>query len=155
MLLNPGAIVYGTITIGALLAAESAQHETYAETVGAVLIALLLYWLAHAYSELAAERLEHHEAFTVTGVVSTLVSELMIIVGAAVPLLTLVVCWAAGFRLATAVAAAVSTAAAMIVIEEAVTGVRAHLSRRALVVQIAVGIFFGLLVLSLSLLLHP
>src|ERR1019366_2743617 len=48
---NTWGLVYGTIAIGALLAAETAQSETYIETVGGVLIALVIYWLAHAYSE--------------------------------------------------------------------------------------------------------
>ena len=41
---NPGRLVYGTIAVGALLAAESARQETYVETVFAVAITLLLYW---------------------------------------------------------------------------------------------------------------
>ncbi len=36
------AAVYGTISVGALLAAESANQETYLETVIAVLLTLLL-----------------------------------------------------------------------------------------------------------------
>src|ERR1035441_8833725 len=46
---NPGRLVYGTIAVGALLAAESARQETYVETVFAVAITLLLYWLAHSF----------------------------------------------------------------------------------------------------------
>jgi hypothetical protein len=42
------AAVYGTISIGALLAAESVHQETYAATLGAVAITLLIYVFIHA-----------------------------------------------------------------------------------------------------------
>jgi hypothetical protein len=154
MLPNPGAVVYGTIAVGALLAAESAEHESYGETIGAVAIALLVYWLAHAYSEFAEHRLDHSEPLTLAGAARTLAHEVMIIVGAAVPLLTLLICWAAGVRLTSAVTAAVWTAAAMIVIVEVVAGARAGLSAGALLAQAVVGALFGLLVIALKLVLH-
>jgi len=53
---NPAGLIYGTIAVAALLAAESARRETYVETVGAVLITLLLYWLAHSYAGFTGER---------------------------------------------------------------------------------------------------
>jgi hypothetical protein len=83
-----------------------------------------------------------------------MVHELSIVAGAAVPLLALLICWAAGVRLTSAVAAAIWTAAAMIVIEEVVAGVRAELSARALLAQTAAGTLFGLLVIALNLVIH-
>lgn len=154
MLPNPGAVVYGIITVGALLAAESAKRETYADTVGAVAIVLLVYWLAHAYSEFAGHRLEQKQPLTVGPLARTLVRELMSIAGAAIPLLALLVCWAAGVALTSAVTAAVWTSAAMIVAVELVAGVRADLPARALGAQATVGVFFGLLVITLKLVLH-
>jgi hypothetical protein len=154
MLPNPGAVVYGTITIGALLAAESAKRETYADTVGAVAIAMLLYWLAHAYSEVIEHRLEEHQPLTLVGVRRALTHELMILAGAAIPLLELLIFWPAGVRLTVAVSAAIWTTGAIIVVVELVAGVRAKLSPRALIAQTAVGVLFGLLVIALKLLLH-
>jgi hypothetical protein len=46
------------------------------------------------------------------------------------------------------------TSAAMIVAVEVVAGVRADLSARALAAQATVGAFFGLLVITLKLVLH-
>jgi hypothetical protein len=154
MLPNPGAVVYGTITVGALLAAESAKRETYADTVGAVALALLVFWLAHAYSEFTAQRLEQKQPFTLNRLTRTLIHELMTIVGAAIPLAALLVCWIAGVRLTSAVAAALWTSAATIVIVEVVAGVRAKLAAAALMAQAAVGALFGLLVIALKLVLH-
>jgi hypothetical protein len=154
MLPNPGAVVYGTITVGALLAAESAKRETYADTVGAVALALLVFWLAHAYSEFTAQRLERKQPLTLNRLTRTLIHELMAIVGAAIPLAALLVCWIAGVRLTSAVAAALWTSAATIVIVEVVAGVRAELAAGALMAQAAVGALFGLLVIALKLVLH-
>jgi hypothetical protein len=78
----------------------------------------------------------------------------MIIAGAAIPLVALLICWVAQVRLTSAVAAAVWTSTAMIVIVEVAAGVRAELSARALMTQTAMGTVFGLLVIALKLVLH-
>jgi hypothetical protein len=151
---NPAGLVYGTITVGALLAAESAQRETYLETVGAVLIALVLYWLAHSYAQFTARRLQGDEPLTVGALARTMAHELSILAGAAVPLLTVVVWWAAGARLASAVTAAIWAAAAMTVVLEVVAALRTDRSGSELVVQIAFGLLLGLLVIAIMLVLH-
>jgi len=51
---NPAAAIYGVLTIGALLTAETGLHEKYIDTVGSALIAVALYWLAHAYATMVA-----------------------------------------------------------------------------------------------------
>jgi hypothetical protein len=149
-----GAAVYGNIIVGAVLAAESAKHETYAKTVGAVAIIIVAYWLAHAYSEFADDRLEHKQRVTLDGLERALASTLPIVVGAAIPVLALLICWVAGARLTTAVTAAIWTSAAMIVVVEIVAGVRAEISGRALVAQAAAGAALGLLVIALKVVLR-
>ena len=52
---NPAGLVYGTIAVGALLAAESARQETYTRTIIAVAIALILYWLSYSYAEFTGQ----------------------------------------------------------------------------------------------------
>src|ERR1700749_767282 len=111
---NPWAVIYGTISVGALLAAESARSETYLETVGAVLITLVVYGLAHAYAELTEHRLVEGEPLTLSGVGRTLAQGLMVVAGAAVPLLVLVICWIAGVDLGSAVTAGIWSSAVMI-----------------------------------------
>ncbi len=58
--------------MGALLAAESVRRETYAKNIVAVIITLLLYWLAHSYAERAAERLWSGEQLTLGRLVRTI-----------------------------------------------------------------------------------
>ena len=154
MPVNPAAAVYGTITVGALLAAESAQHESYPRTFVAVALALLLYWLAHSYSSFAARRLLLGERLNLRGFAWTMAHELPILIGAAVPLVALLISWAAGARLASGVNAAIWTSAAMILIVEVVAGVRARLFGRELFAQATLGALLGLLVLALKLVLH-
>ena len=154
MLGRTGALVYGTVAVGALLAAEDAKRETYADTVGAVAIALLVYWLAHAYADYAEDRLDRKQPLTLDGAAHTLLHDVSLLAGAAVPLLVLLVCWAAGVRLTSAVAAAFWTSAAMIVVIEVVAGVKVRLSARALIAQAGAGAFFGVLIVAVKLLFH-
>ncbi|MFL5824542.1 MAG: hypothetical protein ACJ764_13995 [Solirubrobacteraceae bacterium] len=151
---RPGALVYGTITVGALLAAESADRETYAETILAVAVALVVYWLAHAYSDLTEHRLAHNQPLTLRGLGQTLARESMIVAGAAVPMLVLVIYGITGAHLTDAVNAAIWTSAGMIVAIEVLSGLRAHLSGPQLLVQAAMGTLCGLLVITLKLILH-
>jgi hypothetical protein len=151
---NLGGLVYGTITVGALLAAESAQRETYLETVGAVVIALMLYWLAHSYAEFTARRLKGKDPITLGALAQAMVYELSILVGAAIPLLTLLVWWVVGARLASAVTAAIWAAAAMTMLIEVVAALRTKQSGRELVVQAAFGLLLGTLVIAIMLVLH-
>ena len=71
---NLGAAIYGLITVGALLAAETAQSETYAETVVAVVITLLIYWLAHSYADLTSWRLEASESLRLKSLMQTMMA---------------------------------------------------------------------------------
>jgi hypothetical protein len=151
---NPAGAIYGTITVGALLAAETAQRETYAETIGALVLALLLYWLAHAYAASAAGRLQNEEPLTLAGLGKSLAHEVPILAGAAVPLLALIVFGVAGAKLSSAVTAAVWTSAGMIVLIEVIAAVRAGAEGRELVGQTAIGIALGGLVIAINALLH-
>ena len=151
---NPAGLVYGTLAVGALLAAESARRETYARTVGAVVVTLLLYWLAYSYAEFTAIRLREHQRFTAAGLGRIAARELSVLLGAALPLLVVLGLWVGRVRLTAAVTAAIWTSAMTIVAIEATIAVRARLPRRELVLQTAVGVVLGLLVIVLRVLLH-
>jgi hypothetical protein len=154
MLLNPGRVVYGTILVATLLAAESPTRETYAKTVGAVALALIVYWLSASYAESTGERVRDEEPFALSAFVRTAAHELAVLCGALGPLVALVVCWVAGVGLSAGVTVAVWTAVAMIVATEVVLGIRAELTGRQLVIQTGMGVVLGLLVVALRVLLH-
>ncbi len=151
---NPARLVYGTITVGALLAGESASTETYPETVASVVIALVVYWLAHSYAEFTARRLERGEPLKARTLALSMVHELPVLIGAAVPLLTLLVWWVTGASLASAISAGISTAAAMIVVTEVISGRGAGLTGRDLIAQALLGALLGVMVIALKIVLH-
>jgi hypothetical protein len=107
MSVDPRAAVYGTISVGALLAAESAKQETYLATVGAVALTLLLYVLIHSYSDYTGERLTGGEPLKFEGLGQTIVRESWLLVGAGIPLVALLASWVLGASLSTAVTIAV------------------------------------------------
>jgi membrane protein YqaA with SNARE-associated domain len=154
MPVNVARVVYGTVAVGALLAAESPEQETYAETMASVAIALLIYWMAHSYAELTARRIEEGERLTTTALFGSMLHEVWILVGAAIPVIPLLIWWIAGGSLANADTAAIWTAAGMVVVYEVIAGLRAELTAKEMVVQLALGATLGVLIISLKLVLH-
>jgi hypothetical protein len=152
---NPGRVVYGLITVGTLLAAESGLHDTYLEAVGSVVLALLLYWLAHAYSELLGERLLTHERLGAQALGRSLLHEWAIVRGGALPLLALVLAWIGGASQETGVLLAVWTAALSLVAFELVAGVRSRSTPKELVLEGCIGATMGLAIIALRAILHP
>jgi hypothetical protein len=148
------AAVYGTISVGALLAAESSGQETYAATVIAVSLTLVLYVLAHTYSEYTAERLSRDEPLSMNALAQTARAEAWLLPGAGIPLVAVLIGWAAGASLDTSVTVAVWTSAAMVMVFETGFAIRAHEAGREFVVQAAVGALLGLLVIVLRYVLH-
>ena len=76
---NLGAAIYGLVTVGALLAAESTQRETYSATVGAVMITLLIYWFAHSYADFASWRLQENKPIALQDLARTMARQLPIL----------------------------------------------------------------------------
>ena len=154
MLSDLSAAIYGTMTVGALLAAESAEFETYLKTVISVLITLVIYWLAHSYAEFASERLKKREPLRLGVLGRIMVTQVPILFGAAIPLVAVLVLWAANASLSTAVTAAVWTSAVVVMLIEVMAGVRAERTGRELAFQTLFGGLLGLLIIVLRLTLH-
>jgi hypothetical protein len=154
MLSDLSAAIYGLMTVGALLAAESAGSETYGETVGAVAITMLVYLLAHSYAEFASHRLKEREPARFAALGRIVVEQVPILFGAAVPLIVLLIDWVAGASLSTAVTTALVTSAVMVVVIEIIAGLRAEQSGRELALQALFGALLGLLIIALRLVLH-
>lgn len=146
--------MYGTITVAALLAAESARHETYLETVGAVAAVMVLYWLAHSYATLMGRRIEGRERLQLRTIGQTAGHELPILTGAMLPLLAVLISWAAGARLTVAVSVGIWISVAMLLLIEVVAGISAKLSAVALVIQTVFGAVLGLLIIAIELIFH-
>jgi hypothetical protein len=151
---NPARVVYGLITVGALMAAESGHHESYADTIASALITTGLYWLLHAYSNVLGHRLATGERLTPATLSHGLVEEWAIIRGAAIPLLALVIAWATGASRETGVTVALWSAVVSLVAFELVAGIRSRAGAAELALDVAVGLTMGVAILGLRALLH-
>jgi hypothetical protein len=151
---NPTGLVYGTIAVGAVLAAESTRRDTFADTVGATVLILCLYWLAHSYATMTGQRLKTRQALSWRALGRSLLHQTAIVKGAALPIAVLLVLWAAGVALSTAVTAGLWTSAVALAAFELVAAVRSHLSRVQTAVQVLLGSVLGAGVLLIRVLLH-
>jgi CHASE2 domain-containing sensor protein len=151
---NPAGVVYGLIMIGAVMAAESGLHDTYLETAGSAVLTVGVYWLAHAYADLLGRRLAVREHLTGRALLRALAHDWAIVRGATLPLLALLVAWAAGAAQTTAVSAAVWTCAVSLVAFELLAGIRAKSTPRELVLEGCVGTVMGLSIVALRAILH-
>jgi hypothetical protein len=142
------------IVIGALLAAESARHETYLDTVASTLIAAALYWVAHSYASVLGARLERQERLSAATLLRELTHNWAIVRGAALPLLALVLAWIAGATLSTAVTAAVWSTIASLIAFELFAGIRSHANAGELALDVGVGATMGVAILILKIILH-
>jgi hypothetical protein len=151
---NPAGAVYGLITIGALLAAESGLRDTYPETVGSAAIAVVLYWFAHSYADVLGLRLLAEHRLGRRELWETFVQDWAIARGAALPLLALLVAWVSGASQVTAVTAGIWTAVASLIAYELAAGIRSRARPVELVFEVLVGATMGLGLLALRALLH-
>jgi hypothetical protein len=151
---NPSGAVYGAIVIGALLAAESGEHETFLDTAASAAIATALYWLAHGYATMLGRRLSDHERLTAGALVRALAHDWALVRGAAIPLLALLIAWAAGASQQTAVTAALWSTVASLIVFELIAGLRSRASAGELVLELSVGVTMGVAILALKVVLH-
>jgi hypothetical protein len=151
---NPAGLVYGTILVATLLAAEYSRRETYVTTVGAIVIALIMYWLALAYSEFTGRRLKDAEHFTLTAFWKAAKHENSVLIGAGVPIAVIVVCGIFSVDLASGLEIGVYTAAGMIIVFELLIGWWSDARGIQLIWHTIVGILLGLMIIALRILLH-
>jgi hypothetical protein len=151
---NPARLVYGVLAIGAVLAAESGSHENYLDTAGSAMIAILLYWLAHAYADVLTYRLQSHARLRLAVLGRALRDEAAILLGAVPGLLALLLCWTFGVALASGVEAALWTTVASLIAFELLAGIRARATPRELAFEAAIGATMGLAIIALKVLLH-
>jgi hypothetical protein len=153
---NPRNTIYGTLAAGLLLAAENPATETYVRLVAASVVAVATYWVAHGYAQSVGERFRRDggELRAAPTLVTALRHEWPLAEGASIPLIALVICWAAGAPLATGVHVAVWTAAVTLVVFEVAGGLRRGLRSRALLANAAVGFALGAALLAVKEVLH-
>jgi hypothetical protein len=146
--------VYGLILVGSLMAAESYKSETHLDVLLSAVLTMIVFWLAHAYSLALGRRIESSASLSVRTLWEGMVGSASVLQGALVPLLALLVFWAAGASSQTAIDAALWSAIATLVALELIAGVRAKEKPLELVLSCCVGAGIGAAVLALKALLH-
>ncbi len=150
----PEGAVYGLITVGALLAAESGLKDTYPETVGSLAIAMLLYWFAHAYADVLGLRLSERRRLGWGELWQTFAQDWSIVRGASLPLVAVMVAWAIGASQADAVSAGVWAVVGSLIVFELAAGLRSKAKPAELAFDVSMGTTLGLGILVLRALLH-
>jgi hypothetical protein len=151
---DPGGLILGVLAVATVIAAESTRQETYPRLFLASLISVLVYWVSHAYARHWSWRLDHSFHWTANELGSSLAFESTLLAGALVPVAVLALAWTAGWSREAAVTAVLWTAGIELVVLEILTAVRRRLSRRDLLVQVALGIMMAMGILLLRLVLH-
>lgn len=151
---NTEGAVYGALMVGVLLAAEDARQETYGETVGAVAVVLVLYWLTSLYTHILGVRLRTQEPLARALIKRSLVHELPVIEGGVAPVVVLVFAWATGTSVNDGVRAAVFATAISIIALEVAAGLRARPRGPNLWLRAAAGALGGLAVIAVKVVLH-
>ncbi|HKR98212.1 MAG TPA: hypothetical protein VJU79_01735 [Candidatus Dormibacteraeota bacterium] len=145
--------MYGAVVIGVLFAAEDARGVGYPETIAAAVLVLTLYWLTGFYAHELGIRLQRREQVNLRLIWHSFVHELTIVEGGLIPVVVLLIAWAAGARVTVGVTAAVWTTAATVIALELAAGWRARLRPTRLLLQASAGLAIGLAIVALKLIL--
>jgi hypothetical protein len=146
--------VYGTVVVGVLFAAEDARSVGYPETIEAAVLVLALYWLTGFYAHELAIRVQRREQVNLRLMWRSCLHELTIIEGGLIPVVVLLIAWAAGARVTVGVTAAVWTTAATIIALEVAAGYRARPGPKRLLLQASAGLAMGMAIVVLKLMVH-
>ena len=151
---NAEGAVYGVLLIGVLLATEDAHHETYGETIGAMSIVVVLYWLTRLYTHVLGVRLHTQEPLGRTLVWRSAVHELPVIEGAVTQMIVLLLAWATGVSLTSGIRATIAATVISIVVLEIVAGWRTRPRHASIWFRVGAGILMGLAVVAVKAVLH-
>jgi len=146
---NPAGGVYGTVIVGALLAAESEHALSIWRDTGAILVAVSMFWLAHAYANGMGERIAQRQPFTLKSFGHSLLREWAVLSGAIIPLIATLVAYGLGASLVDALLWGMYVAAATLIAYEVVAGLEVGARGLVLLRQAVAGAVLGAMILLL------
>ena len=150
---NAGDAVYGALVMGVLLAADDARREGYAATIEAAAVVLALYWLTSLYAHSLGLRVRRGDPLSAGLVWRSCVHELPVVEGGVIPVLALLIAWAAGFAVTSGVTAALWTTAVVLVLLEVIAGLRSR-GRKRMWPEAIAGAGMGLALIAVQVVLH-
>jgi len=143
-------VVYGIITVGAVIAIESASDLAPSHDIAGTILVLLVYWMVHSYSTVMGNLFRTKEAWHWGLVKDTMRDEFSIMRGAALPIIMMTIFALCGAGSTEVMWAGLVTVIVLIMAFQAVAGARAGLRGLALWAQLAVGLFFGLFLIVIK-----
>jgi hypothetical protein len=146
---NPAGVIFGTITIGAVLAGENAKGETVATSVEAALLVVALFWVVHAWSDDTGERIKQRRRLQWRPLLGALEHQASILRAVLVPVAALVIAGLAGASDATALWVGTITCAVLLVLIELISALRDRLPLVQVLVEAVAGAAFGCVLLVL------
>src|SRR5512142_3402103 len=154
---NPSRAIYGTIVTAGILAGEGAAHLDTQDMIVSVLVTLLVYWIAHAYSEvlghwITPSSVQHRPV--PSRLRQALAEEWAIVAGGLGVVLVLAVAWLAGASGQAAVNTALWVATAELLEWGIVAAKNAGLSGIRIVVSGVTSASFGAVIVLLKAVLH-
>ena len=146
---NPSGVLFGTITVGAVLAAENGRFESLRSSIEAALLVLVMYALVHAWGEDTASRLEQRRGFAWRPFARAMRHESSILRGALLPILAVLLAGLAGRTDASALWFGTIASAATLLLVELVAAVHSRLAPMQVLIQVTAGAVFGCVLLAL------
>ena len=140
---HPAGVIYGIVIVGSVIAVESAAHPSAARETFATVLVLIIYWMAHAYSEMMGERFRTSRPLDWGHAKATLRHEAAIMRGASLPIVAMIVAVIAGATADTTAWVGIIAAMLSLSCVALLGGMRAHLRPWPLAAQALVGIVFG------------
>ncbi len=144
--------IYGLIISGSVMAA-GVGYYTAPKLAVAVLVTVLIYWLAERYAELLAHTVAGHR-LTVAQSVRVLKEGWPLVQASYAPLATLVVCYFFGVKLGTSVLIAMLVTTGLLVALGATAGRKAGFRRSGVLLSAVTAGALGLLLIGFKYLLH-
>jgi hypothetical protein len=149
---NPGSLIYGLLTVGAVISAESGTTQHQGREIITAAVAVFIYFLIHTYSTLLGNRLHGGGVLGRRELLRAIADESAILRGAALPVVTMIVFKLLGASADTMEWAGIICAIVLLVLFEILAGLRSHLEHRWVLLQAGIGAGFGLLLAMLKVL---
>jgi hypothetical protein len=150
---NPSGVIFGTITVGAVLAGENAKGETIGTSIEGSVLVVGLFWLVHAWSDDTGERIAGRRRLQWRPFALALEHQASILRSILLPVAALVIAGLAGASDATALWVGTITCAVALVLIELVSALRNRLPAREVVIDSGAGAVFGCALLVLHFLI--
>jgi hypothetical protein len=142
---HAAGVVYGIITVGAVIAIEGSNNLPVWHDIGATVIVLVIYWIAHAYATIMGDLYRTKERWSWLHVATTLRHEQAILRGASIPIVAMMAAALLGDREAMVTWVGLIVMIILLMAFQVVAGQRAGMRGLALGGQLLVGVFFGVL----------